>query len=63
MKKSSIVWKILFILLAAAAAVTIIMMYKNEILDAVDALREKIICLKRRHIIGKEFEDYEDDIL
>lgn len=63
MKKTSIVWKILFILLAAAAAVTIILMYKNEILDALDALQEKIACLKRRRIFGKEFEDYEDDIL
>ena len=61
--KSAAIIKFLIIIAVLAAIVTLIFIYKNEILDALDVAREKFYTLKRRYINGREFEDYEDDIL
>ena len=61
--KSAAIIKFLIIIAVLAAIVTLIFIYKNEILDALDVAREKFYTLKRRDINGREFEDYEDDIL
>ena len=61
--KSAAIIKFLIVIALLAAIVTLIFIYKNEILDALDVAREKFYTLKRRYLNGREFEDYEDDIL
>ncbi len=61
--KTATIIKFLIIIAILAAIVTAIFIYKNEILDAIDVAREKVYTLKRRYLNGREFEDYEDDIL
>ena len=61
--KTAAIIKFLIIIALLAAIITAIFIYKNEILDAIDVGREKVYALKRRYINGREFEDYEDDIL
>ena len=61
--KTAAIIKFLIIIAILAAIITAIFIYKNEILDALDVAREKFYTLKRRYINGREFEDYEDDIL
>ncbi|MBR6206298.1 MAG: hypothetical protein IKQ73_03950 [Oscillospiraceae bacterium] len=61
--KTASIIKFLIVIAVLAAIVAAIFIYKNEILDAIDVAREKVYTLKRRYINGREFEDYEDDIL
>ena len=61
--KTASIIKFLIVIAILAAIITAIFIYKNEILDAIDVAREKVYTLKRRYINGREFEDYEDDIL
>ena len=61
--KTASIIKFLIVIAILAAIITAIFIYKNEILDAIDVAREKVYTLKRRYLNGREFEDYEDDIL
>jgi len=62
-KKTACIIKILIAVAVIAAAVAVVLIYKNEILDAIDLAREKYDTMKRRFLFAKEYEDYEDDIL
>ena len=61
--KTACIVKILIAVAVIAAAVAVVLLYKNEILDAVDMAREKLDTMKRRFLCGREFEDYDEDIL
>jgi len=62
-KKTACVIKVLIIIAVVAAAVAAVLFYKNELLDALDMVREKLDSLKHRYLYNREYEDYEDDIL
>lgn len=47
-------------LLVIAAAVTMSILYKEELKDIISALRDKMISVKKKYFCGDEFENYAD---
>ena len=58
-RKTGIIWAIVAVVLAAAA-VTLAIVYKNEVLECISSAKEKFERKKYARICRKEYEDYAD---